>query len=100
MHDFEAAYDKVQNAIEDVVPHIVRRHRAAGTLTWRLMHQIEDEVITEIAATGQHSRRILGMFRSSGLMNYPKDDREVSLEGHDAIPMVFSEVQKAWRRVD
>jgi hypothetical protein len=100
MDDFSMALNKAQEAIREIVPVIVRRHRAAGTLTWRLMHQIEAEVLREIDATGQHSRQMLGMLRSSGLMDYPKDEREVSLEGHEAVPVVFSEVHKAWRRVD
>lgn len=100
MDDFEAAFKKVGNTIREVVPVVVRRHRAAGILTWRLMHQIEAEVLGEVAATGAHNSRILGMMRSSPLMEYPKDDREVSLEGHDVVPIVFGEVHKAWGRVD
>lgn len=100
MDSFEATLNKAEYAIKDVVPAIVRRHRAAGILTWRLMHQIEDEVIAEISATDRHSPRMLSMLRSSGLMEYPKDDREVSLEGHEVIPIVFAEIHKAWCRVD
>jgi hypothetical protein len=100
MDDFSTALNEVERAIQDVVPPIVRRHRAAGVLTWRLMHQIESEVIAAVAATGLHSRQLLGMMRSSPVMQYPKDDTEVSLEGHEAVPIVFSEVHRAWHRVD
>jgi hypothetical protein len=100
MDDFGEALDKAEEAIKEAVPAIVRRHRAAGILTWRLMHQIEREVLSEVAATGLHSRQLLGMLRSSGLMEYPQDDSEVSLKGHEAVPVVFCEVEKAWSRVD
>ncbi|NPT39175.1 DUF2471 family protein [Paraburkholderia xenovorans] len=100
MSDFAEALDRAEDAIREIVPVIVRRHRAAGTLTWRLMHQIEGELLQDLSASGRHNARLLGMLRSSGLMEYPKDDTEVSLEGHEAVPVVFSEVYKAWRRVD
>jgi hypothetical protein len=100
LDDFSTALNDVEKAIQDAVPPIVRRHRSAGVLTWRLMHQIESEVIAAVDATGLHSRKLLGMMRSSPIMNYPKDDREVSLEGHEVVPIVFSEIHKAWRRVD
>jgi hypothetical protein len=100
MDDFSDALNKAEDAIKEMVPVVVRRHRAAGILTWRLMHQIESEVLSEVAKTGLHSRQLLSMLRSSGLMNYPKDDSEVSLKGHEAVPIVFSEVHEAWNRVD
>jgi hypothetical protein len=100
MDDFSVALNKAEEAIKQITPVVVRRHRAAGVLTWRLMHQIEAEVLREVDATGLHSRQLLGMLRSSGLMDYPKDDREVSLDGHEAVPIVFSEIQRAWARVD
>jgi len=89
-----------EDAIKEAVPGIVRRHRSAGILTWRLMHEIETEVLAAVAATGRHSRQVLGMLRSSDLMTYPKDDRPASLEGHEAVPIVFSAIKDAWSRVD
>src|SRR4051812_20534981 len=99
MNDFATELYKAEDAIKEIVPVIVRRHRAAGMLTWGLLHQIEDEVMAELSATGHHSRQLLGMLRSSRLMEYPTDDTEVSLKGN-AVPVVFSEVRKAWRRAD
>lgn len=95
----DGVYDAEATIIE-TVPAIVRRHRSVGVLTWRLLHEIEEEALAEVAATGRHSRQILNMLRSSGLMGYPRDERAVSFEGHEVLPMVFSQIKDAWDRVD
>lgn len=100
MGDFKAALDSAEDAIKQAVPAVVRRHRGAGVLTWGLLHQIESEVLADVAATGLHSRQLLTMLRSSHHMGYPKDDSEVSLEGHEVVPVVFGEVVRAWSMVD
>lgn len=84
------AYD-AEDAIKRAVPLIVRRHRAANVFSWRLLHQIESEVIAEVSASGRHSKRLLDMLRSSEFMGYPKDDKEVPLKGHDVVAIVFNE---------
>lgn len=84
--------------LKAAVPAAVRRHRAAGTLTWALIHRIEAEIIDQVAATGKHSARMLGMLRASPAMGYPKDDRPVSLEGHDVVPTVFGAIYAEWNR--
>jgi hypothetical protein len=55
-------------------------------------------VIAEVAATGKHSPRTLGMLRASPALDYPKDDRPVSFEGHGVVPCVFSAIYHAWGR--
>ena len=87
-------------AVKEVVPAVVLRHRATGILTWALLHQIESEVLAEVAATGKHSRRILDMLRAPEALDYPKDNRPVSFEGHDFVPIVFGAIDDAWRRVN
>jgi hypothetical protein len=82
--------------LKAAVPAAVRRHREAGTLTWALMHKIEAEILDEVAATGKHSARMLGMLRASPAMGYPKDDRPVSLEGHEVVPTVFGAIYAEW----
>jgi hypothetical protein len=72
-------------AVKEAVPAVVRRHRAAGVLTWTLLHQIESEVLAEVAATGKHSARLLDMLRAPAALDYPKDDRPVSFEGHETF---------------
>ncbi|SAK70276.1 hypothetical protein AWB82_04205 [Caballeronia glebae] len=86
-------------AVKEAVPALVNRYRVAGVLTWAILHQIEADVLAEVAATGEHSHRVLNMLRASPALEYPKDDRPVSFEGHDFVPPVFGAVDDAWRRV-
>jgi hypothetical protein len=97
---FGEALERVGDAIQEAAPAIVRRHRAAGILTWRLMHQMESELFAELEATGRHHPQLLRMMRSAGVMDYPKDDREFSMEGHDVAPAAFGALKEAWERVD
>jgi hypothetical protein len=86
--------------LKEAVPAAVLRHRAAGALTWALIHQIESEVLAEVASSGKHSARMLGMLKASPAMGYPKDDRPVSFEGHDVVPSVFGAIYAEWNRVN
>lgn len=51
-------------AVQQVVPAVVQRYRAAGVLTRALLHNIEAEVFAQVAATGKYSMRILDMLRA------------------------------------
>src|SRR5260370_42236415 len=75
-------------------------HRSAGVLTWALLHKIEGEVLADVAATGNHSKRILDMIRAPAALDYPKDDRPASFDGHDFVPIVFGAIEDAWPRVN
>ena len=57
-------------AVKEAVPAVVLRHREAGVLTWALLHQIESEVLAEVAATGKHSARMLDMLRAPAVLDY------------------------------
>jgi hypothetical protein len=83
--------------LKAAVPAAVRRHRSAGTLTWALLHEIEAEILDQVAATGKHSARML---RASPAMGYPKDDQPVSLEGHEVVPTVFGALYAEWTRAN
>ena len=61
-------------AIREAAPAIIARHRATGHLTWRLLHQLEDEVVAAVEATRTVNPGILRMMRASPLMGYPKND--------------------------
>ncbi|AME28656.1 DUF2471 family protein [Burkholderia sp. PAMC 26561] len=87
-------------AVRDAVPAVVQRHRSKGILTWALLHTIETEVLVEVANSGKHSKRVLDMIRAPAALDYPKDDRPASFEGHDFVPIVFGAIEDAWRRVN
>jgi len=42
-----------ETAIRDAVPIVLSRRRAAGVLTWKLLHQIEDEVFSVVSRNGR-----------------------------------------------
>jgi hypothetical protein len=90
----------VDAAVKEAVPAVVSRYRAGGILTWAILHQIEVDVLAEVAATGKYSHRLLNMLRASRALVYPKDDRLVSFDGHDFVPPVFGAIDDAWRRVN
>ncbi|MBF6987276.1 DUF2471 domain-containing protein [Cupriavidus sp. IK-TO18] len=96
MPPFEAA----ESSIVAATPAIVAKHRSAGILTWNLIHQIEDEVIREVAQTGKHPSNLLRMLRASPMLGYPKDDTPADFTGSDVLPLTFGAIQDAWNRVN
>lgn len=86
-------------AVQEVVPRVVGRHRANGILTWKLIHQIEEEVLAEVSSGGQFSERLLKMICAPAALSYPNGDRPVSFDGHDFVPIVFAAIERAWRQV-
>lgn len=91
--------DNAELTVKEALPAVIARHRSAGILTWALLHQIEDEVIDEVAASGECNRDTLNMLRSIPALGYPRDDRPVSFEGHGIVPSAFSLIEKAWNLV-
>ena len=98
MQNYNVLFD-AQAAVEAVLPHVVARHRSKGVLTWKLIHQIEEEVLSEVRAEGRFSQRLLQMICAPAALSYPNDERPVSFEGHDFVPIVFSAIDRAWRQV-
>jgi hypothetical protein len=89
-----------QTSTQESVSAVVVCHRAEGVLTWRLLHEIEREVLGEAAFTGKHPSRLLNMLRVPAVLDYPKGDRIVSFEGHDFVPLLLAAIDDAWRRVN
>ncbi|WP_350357274.1 DUF2471 family protein [Paraburkholderia fungorum] len=98
MPNYNVLFD-AQAAAEEVVPRIVARHRSTGVPTWKLLHQMEEEVLAEVSSTGQFSDRLLQMICAPAVLSYPNDDRPASFEGHDFVPIVFAALERAWREV-
>jgi hypothetical protein len=98
MENYNVLFD-AQAAVDAVVPHVVARHRGKGILTWKLIHEIEEEVLSEVRAGGRFSTRLLQMICAPAALSYPNDDRPASFEGHDFVPVVFGAIERAWRQV-
>lgn len=88
-----------QAAAEEVIPRVIERHRSKGVLTWKLLHQMEEEVLREVSSGGRFSDRLLQMICAPAVLSYPNDDRPASFEGHDFVPIVFAALDRAWRQV-
>ena len=91
--------DAADEAARRLVPRVVMRYREAGVLTWALMHQIEDEVLAELDATGAHPKATLSMIRSSPVFGYPRDERPASFGDASVVPSIFLQIEKAWNLV-
>jgi hypothetical protein len=90
---------ETDEAAARIVPEIVMRHRSSGYLTWALLHQIEDEVLAELKASGEHSAWTLNMLRAAPALGYPKDDRPVSFSNATIVPIIFGQIEEAWNLV-
>lgn len=98
MENYNVLFD-AQAAAEEVIPRVVARHRSKGVLTWQLLHQMEEEVLSEVSAGGRFSDRLLQMICAPAVLSYPNDDRPASFEGHDFVPIVFAALHRAWGQV-
>jgi len=86
-------------ALKEATPAIVTRHPGAGHLTWRLLHQIEDEVVAAVEATRKVDPGILRMMRASPLMGYRKTDEVADFSKAGVVAVTFSIIVKAWKHV-
>lgn len=86
-------------AAGEKVREVVMRHRCAGILTWALMHQLEEEVVSELSSSGAHPPWALNMMRSLPVFGYPADDRPVTFGEDSCAPFIFSRINDAWNLV-
>lgn len=90
------ALEETKCAIDAALPSIIARHRAAGQLTWRLLHKIEEELINELAATGAYHPEMLHMVMASPWMRYPTTDEPIDFGDSNVRPVTFGAIEKAW----
>ncbi|MGH8817131.1 MAG: DUF2471 family protein [Achromobacter pestifer] len=83
-------------AIDAALPSIISRHRAAGHLTWRLLHKIEEELINELEATGRYHPDMLHMVMASPWMGYPKTDEPINFGDSNVRAITFGAIEDAW----
>jgi hypothetical protein len=86
-------------AAKRAVPAVVMRYRESSALTWALLHQMESEVLAELAASGEHPDFALNMIRSAPVLGYPRDDRPASFGGAAVVPIIFRQIEKVWNTV-
>ncbi|MBB1625167.1 DUF2471 family protein [Achromobacter sp. UMC71] len=88
--------EDIKLAVDATLPAIIARHRVAGQLTWRLIHQIEGELMHTLAATGRYDPVMLRMVTASPWMGYPHTDEPVDFGDSNVRAMTFSAIEAAW----
>lgn len=87
----------VRNRLALIVNSIVERHRTAGqVLTWRLVHEIENEALKTLEKAGDLDKKYIRMMRSSRWGYVPKVDQPADLEGQKVLPETVSLIHDAY----
>lgn len=76
---------------------IVERHRTAGqVLTWKLVHDIENEALRTLEHAGDLDIRYIRMMRSSRWGTVPKVDQPANLRHHKVLPEALTMIRHAY----
>jgi hypothetical protein len=93
-------FESIKKRLDQVIQPIVSIHKAKGdTLSWKLMHEIEDRAFHILAADTSLDPALIKMCKSSSLMKYPQTDEAVDFGQSDAIPFAFSVIYAAYSRL-
>lgn len=80
------------------VNRIVERHRSNGRiLTWRLIHEIEQEALQTLTRAGDLDARYIRMVRSSRWGYVPRVDEPADLDTPDELPIAVTMIRNAYR---
>lgn len=89
--------DAVQVRLAFAVDKIVERHRTAGrVLTWRLVHEIENEALAALKRAGDLDAKYIRMVRSSRWGYVPKVDMPADLASYNVLPVALILIRKAY----
>ncbi|HEV7617558.1 MAG TPA: hypothetical protein VGO51_05580 [Burkholderiaceae bacterium] len=87
----------VKERLALAVNSIVERHRTAGqVLTWRLVHEIENEALKTLERAGDLEVKYIRMMRSSRWGYVPKVNQPADLKAHKALPVAVSIIERAY----
>jgi hypothetical protein len=85
--------------LEHIVRGIAQRYIAQQVpLTWRLLHAIEAEALSDLGFAGRHDAIMLGLFQRPGELAYPETDDGVDFGHSNALPAVFAFAVAAYER--
>ncbi len=88
--DANREFDRAAADLQDIVQMIAMRYRRRGApLTWRLLHEIEIEALSDLGLAGRHDPDLLTMFVRPPTATYPCSDNPVDLRGDPALPLLF-----------
>ena len=87
----------VKERLALAVNSIVERHRTAGNvLTWRLVHEIENEALAMLARARDLDPEYIGMVRSSRWGYVPDLDEPADLISPPELPVALTLIQHAY----
>lgn len=101
MNDFDnSEFSAIKSRLRIEVNSIVDYHRSAGApLTWRLIHEIEDEAFQRMQSAGDLDPTYIGMVKSSPLFRFPRNDEPVNFGKSNALPMAFVMIEQAYKQM-
>jgi hypothetical protein len=87
--DLELAFERAALDIRRVIHAIAGRYRARGLpLTWRLLHEIENEAMADLGLAGRHEPSLLSLFLRLADTAYPDNDEEVRIGASRQVPLI------------
>jgi len=88
--DPELAFERAAADLQDIVQVIAARYlRRRVPLTWRLLHEIENEALADLGLAGRHDAAMLARFVRPPRATYPCSDNPVDLRRDPALPLLF-----------
>jgi len=85
----ELAFERAALDIRRVVHAIAGRYKARGLpLTWRLLHEIENEALADLGLAARHDARLLDLFLRLADSGYPDGDEPVHISSPRQIPLI------------
>ncbi|MET3133872.1 hypothetical protein AAKU55_004165 [Oxalobacteraceae bacterium GrIS 1.11] len=92
--------EAIEERLSLAITHIVDRHRSCGeVLTWRLVHEIEDEAFQALEHAGDLDASYLHMFRSSPVLGFGRTDQAADFKKHELLPLAFSIIEEIFYKV-
>lgn len=85
----ERAFDRAATDLRRIVHAIAGRYRVRGEpLTWRRLHDIEAEALSDLGLRCRHDAPLLDLFSPSPEHNLPHSDEAVCVSGVQRVPLI------------
>lgn len=86
----DRAFDRAADDVRRVVRDIAGRYARRGLpLTWRLLHLIEEEALSDLGLASRHGAELLALFSRPPEADYPQSDAPVRLDDATTTPLIF-----------
>ncbi|MCF7697585.1 DUF2471 domain-containing protein [Mycetohabitans sp. B2] len=85
----ERAFDRAAADLRRIVHAIAGRYRVRGEpLTWRRLHDIEAEALSDLGLSCRHDASLLALFSPSLEHDFPHSDEVVCVSGAQRVPLI------------